>query len=344
MASEAVIGQPPSEIVPVRHDSDVGAARRATRRFSEAAGLEREAVEEIVLAVSELASNLVKHGKGGTVTLSRVTANERMGVMLEVCDQAPGIPDINQALADGFSTVGSLGTGLGAVNRLMDEFDIVSTLGHGTRIVCRKWVREHPRSMGPCPMDVGAASRPRFLEAANGDAFVIKKWDSSLLTGVIDGLGHGPHAHGAARAARDYIERHFDLPFEQMFRGVDRACRGTRGVVMALARFDWDRACVTSASVGNIEARVFPASRTNYFEVRRGIIGSNAPKPIVKEHPWPVQNILVLHSDGLRSHWSLDEFPALLDQPAAEIAQGLLRALGKDDDDATAVVVRRTLT
>lgn len=344
MASKTVIGQPSPEIVQVRHDGGVGAARRAARCFSEKAGLEAMAVEEIVLAASELASNLVKHGKGGTLTLSKVTANGRAGVMLEVCDQGPGIPDINQALADGYSTVGSLGTGLGAVNRLMDELDITSAPGCGAQIVCRKWARERPRSTGLCPLEVGAASRPRYLEAANGDSFAIKQWDSSVLVGVIDGLGHGLHAQGAAQAARDYVERHFDLPLDQLFRGVDRACRGTRGVVMALARFDWDRACITTASVGNIEWRVFPASRTNYFEIRRGIIGSNAPNPIVKEHPWHAQNILVLHTDGLRTHWSSDEFPALLDKPAAEIAQGLLRALAKDDDDATALVVRRALT
>ena len=78
------------------------------------------------------------------------------------------------------------------------------------------------------------------------------------LVGVIDGLGHGQFAHRAAQTARQYVENHFDLPLDQIFRGVGRACRATRGVVMALARFDWGQGRLAFASVGNIAVRVFP--------------------------------------------------------------------------------------
>ena len=340
MAQDLTKENPTAKSMPVCHDSDVGAARRSARHLAEGLGFEATAAEEIVLAVSELASNLVKHAHGGMLTLTPVTANGRAGIMIEASDQGPGVPDINEVLADGFSTTGSLGNGLGAVNRLMDEFDATSVPKVGTRIVCRKWIRERPCRAGPYPLDIGAASRPCYPNSDNGDAFVIKQGGESVLVGVIDGLGHGELAHHAALAAREYVESHFDLPLEGIFRGVDRACRGTRGVVMALARFDWRRDCLVSASVGNIEARVFPASRVNYFEVRRGIIGLNAPNPIVKENAWPVENMLVLHSDGLRTHWTWEEFPGLPGQPASETAQTLLLTLAKDDDDATVVVVR----
>ena len=329
-----------SKTVQVVHDSDVGATRRAARRLADAMGFEPTAAEEIVLAVSELATNLVKHGRGGTLTLSPASVNERTGISIEASDQGPGIANIDLVLADGFSTTGSLGDGLGAVNRLMDEFEVKSAPRCGTRIVCRKWLRERPCRAGPCPLDIGAASRPHGMETVNGDAFVIKSWGESVLVGVIDGLGHGEHAHRAALAARDYVEAHFDLPLDQTFRGVDRACRGTRGVVMALARIDWAQGRIVSASVGNIEARVFPASKVNYVEIRRGVIGLNAPNPVVKENPWPVENVLILYSDGLRTHWTWKDFPDLPDKPASEIAQTLLRALAKDDDDATVVAVR----
>lgn len=329
-----------SKTLLVAHDSDVGAARRVARHLAGALGFEPTTSEEIVLAVSELATNLVKHACGGTLTLTPESSNGRTGVLVESADHGPGIPNIDQVLADGFSTVGSLGNGLGAVNRFMDELNIESTPGGGTRIVCRKWIRGRPLPAGPCPLEVGVASRPCLLETVNGDAFVVKQSGNDVLVGVIDGLGHGEHAHLAAQTAREYVETHFDLPLDQMFRGVDRACRGTRGVVMALARFDCGRACIVAASVGNIETRVFPSSRTNYFEVRRGIIGLNAPKPIVKENSWPVENVLLLYSDGLRTHWSWDDFPELPKKPASEIATALLRALGKDDDDATVVVVK----
>jgi serine/threonine protein phosphatase PrpC len=172
---------------------------------------------------------------------------------------------------------------------------------------------------------------------------VVKHWAESVLVGVIDGLGHGPFAHRAAQAARQYVESHFDLPLDQIFRGVGRACRATRGVVMALARFDWGQGRLTFASVGNIEARVFPGSELFPFPIRRGVIGLNAPKALITEYPWPPGHMLVLHSDGLRTHWSWKDFPGLAEQSAQALAQELLRLLVKEEDDATVIVVRKMI-
>jgi len=258
-------------------------------------------------------------------------------------DSGPGIADVEQALADRFSTAGTRGTGLGAVNRLMDELDITSEHGRGTRVACRKWVRQHPSSIRPCPLAFGVATRPRRHGEDNGDAFVVKQWAESALVGVIDGLGHGPFAHRAAQAARQYVESHFDLPLDQIFRGVGRACRATRGVVMALARFDWGQGRLAFASVGNIEARVFPGSELFPFAIRRGVIGLNAPNAMVTEHPWPPDHVLVLHSDGLRTHWTWKDFPGLAEQPAQALAQEFLRLLAKEEDDATVIVVRKVI-
>ena len=329
-----------SKIVPIVHGSDVGVARRAARHLATTMGFSPIASEEIVLAVSELGTNLVKYTHGGELTITPLSANGRVGIAIEAVDQGLGITNLDLALTDGFSTSGSLGDGLGAVNRFMDEFDVKTSPGYGTRILCRKWIREHTPPTGLCPLDIGVATRPCLSETINGDAFVVKSWGQCVLVGIIDGLGHGQYAHHAAQTAREYVEMHFDLPLVQLFSGVDRSCRGTRGVVMALVRFEYERACIISASVGNIDARVYPSSRTNYFEVRRGIIGLNAPKPIVKENAWPIENILVLYSDGLRTHWSWDDFPEFLKHSASENALTMLRTQARDDDDATIVVVR----
>ncbi|MEI6149442.1 MAG: SpoIIE family protein phosphatase, partial [bacterium] len=288
-------------------------------------------------------TNLIKHAHGGTLTLTPLAADGRVGLEIESRDSGPGIADVELALADRFSTAGTRGTGLGAVNRLMDELDITSERGLGTRIACRKWVRQHPSSIRSCPLAFGVATRPRQPGADNGDAFVVKQWAESALVGVIDGLGHGPFAHGAAQAARQYVESHFDLPFEQIFRGTGRACRATRGVVMVLARFDWGQGRLTFASVGNIEARVFPSSERFPFSIRRGVIGLNAPEAVVTEHPWPPGHVLVLHSDGLRTHWSWKDFPGVAEQPAQSLAQEFLRLLAKEEDDATVIVVRSVI-
>lgn len=332
---------PLPQTIAVEHPSDVAAARRAAKALAERIGFGPEAGGEIALVITELATNLIKHAHGGTLTLTPLSDGERAGLEIESCDCGPGIADTEQALADGFSTApGSRGTGLGAVNRQMDELEITSNQGRGTRIVSRKWMRQHTASLRACPLAFGVASRPRLPGADNGDAFVVKHWAESALVGIIDGLGHGQAAHRAAQAARQYVESHFDLPLDQIFRGAGRVCRATRGGVMALARFDWGQGRLAFASVGNIEARVFPHSEPFRFAIRRGVIGLNAPNALVTEHHWPPGHVLVLHSDGLRTHWDWKDFPGLMDHPAPAMAQEFLRLMAKDDDDATVLVAR----
>jgi anti-sigma regulatory factor (Ser/Thr protein kinase) len=329
------------QILRVVHDSDVGTARRAAKSLAEKLDFDLTASEEIALAVTELTTNLVKYARQGQLILTALRHDGKTGLEVTSIDSGPGIPNLDQAMANGFSTSGSRGVGLGAVNRLMDSFDIQSNPSSGTRILCRKWRRNYATSLERCPLAFGVASRPRTIGDVNGDVFVIKSWAASVLTGVIDGLGHGQFAHRAAQAARQYVETHFDQPLEQIFRGTARACRGTRGVVMALARFDWAIGRVAVASVGNVELRVFPSSRGLDFPVRRGVLGLNAPPALVNERPWKPQTMMVMHSDGLRTHWRWDEFPDLTEMDASSAAERLLRGLMRGSDDATVLVVRR---
>jgi len=324
--------------------SDVPAARRAVTALAVAIGFVEKDSDEVALAVSELATNLVKHAKGGTLTLTPLVEEGRVGLQVTSQDSGPGIADVERALTDGFSTVGSLGYGLGAVNRLMDELDITSQPAQGTRIVCRRWVRPAEPRAPASRLDCGAATRAHPLMGMNGDAFVLKQWSEGTLVGVIDGLGHGQFAHRAAQTAWQYVESHFDQPLEVIFRGVERACHATRGVVMALARFDFHpplRALqLTFASIGNIEAHLFGSPQPVHFLIRRGVLGLHAPTPMVMQYPWHPKSIVVLYSDGLTTHWRWEDFRHLAAAPATVIARQLLRALAKDTDDATVVVVK----
>ncbi|MBI3921255.1 MAG: ATP-binding protein [Armatimonadetes bacterium] len=355
-------------VVEVAHTSDVGAARRTAKGMAAEMGFDATASEEIALAVSELASNLVKHANGGDLVLTPLPEGERVGIQVEAVDKGPGIPDVERVIADGFSTAGSLGYGLGSVNRLMDEFDIRSQRGPGggTTVVCKRWIRPESHGATLCPLEFGVATRRHPSTEVNGDAFIIKRWDGAALAGVIDGLGHGQFAHRAAETARQYIETHYDQTMESLFRGVGRACRATRGAVMALARFDFGMQIsdcgleklpvevsgvrLTFASVGNIEARVLvspqsevpnPKSEMNFI-VRRGIVGVNAPNPVITHHGWDPDNLLILHSDGVRTHWKWEEFPEVATESATALAQRMLRQLAKEEDDATVVVIKNT--
>jgi anti-sigma regulatory factor (Ser/Thr protein kinase)/serine/threonine protein phosphatase PrpC len=332
----------PPVLIAVIHGSDVNEARQRAQVMALAIGFDETASAEVALAVSELGANLLRHTKGGTLTLTPLVDGRRVGMQVISQDRGPGIADVEQALRDGFSTAGSLGCGLGSVNRLMDELDIVSEPGTsgGTRIACKRWLHADVRRTMPGPLTFGAASRPHPRMTENGDAFVIKCWGDGALVAVIDGLGHGPFAQRAAQTARQYVESHVDQPLDLILRGVGRACRATRGVVMALARFDRDGTQLTFASIGNIEVRVFGSVEPMNFAVRRGIVGVNAPNPAVTQHRWQPNQVLILHSDGLTTHWRWEDFPGLGRTSASVIARRLLQALAKDDDDATVLVVK----
>lgn len=331
---------PVPQTLVVTYTSDVAEARRRAREFATQIAFGTTESEEIALATSELASNLVRHAGGGRLEFRGLQEESRTGLEIESIDQGPGIPDVEEALRDGFSTAGSLGYGLGAVNRLMDRLDINSRQGQGTHLLCRRWVRPAEVSRSSCPLAFGAASRPHPLMDVNGDAFVIKRWGDSALVGVIDGLGHGQFAFLAAQKARDYVQSHYDQPLADIFRGTGRTCRATRGVVMALARFDWAREELTCASVGNVEVRVFGSTKPLNLIVRRGVIGGNAPSAVVTTHEWLPRYRMVMHSDGLITHWRAEDFPQLENESATSSAGAILRALARENDDATVVIVR----
>jgi len=129
----------PPQRLPVVTSADVAVARRAARTLATALGFDTVAAERVVLAVSELATNLVRYARQGDVILSPLTTARGHGLQVESRDDGPGIADLGQALEDGFSSGGGLGHGLPAVQRLMDEVTI-ETAPSGTRIVARTWL------------------------------------------------------------------------------------------------------------------------------------------------------------------------------------------------------------
>ena len=325
----------------IRHASDRVATGRLVRESAERVGFKDRAVEELVLASAELVSNLVKYAGGGEFIVTELDENNQKGLQMETLDRGPGFSNLESAPGDGWSTGGSLGYGLGTVNRSTDTMEIHNRPGAagGAHVVCQRFCPK-PIMPGEMPLSFGAATRPKPGSRINGDDYFIKAWGAEALAGVIDGLGHGQFAHRAANKAVNYLRTHYHQPLSGLFLGVGRECLATRGVVMALARFDCSQNKMSFASLGNIEARVIGGTTPFNFIIRRGIIGLHPANPKVTEHGWDPGMILVLHSDGLRSHWRADEIPGLLDLPPEGMARRLLNTLAKDDDDATVVVVR----
>jgi anti-sigma regulatory factor (Ser/Thr protein kinase)/serine/threonine protein phosphatase PrpC len=323
----------------IRDRIDCASAQLWARDFALAIGFQAPAGEEIALVAAELSSNLVRHAGHGIMTLRALSDDGKVGLELEANDDGPGIDNVDQAFADGFSTKGGLGYGLGCVNRLMDEVELSSTPGCGTRVVGRRWLRSESASSLPHLWEVGAATRSRRNADANGDAYVIHERDGKLLVGLIDGLGHGEAAQNAALAAQRYVQTHYDQPLDRIFAGAGRACSATRGVVMALARFE-SATKLRFATFGNVEARALSPVSKLRFAVQRGVLCRSDPKVEVQEIPWPDGGLLVLHTDGLRQHWNWHDFVGIERDEPHRAARRLIHELADGDDDATVVVVR----
>jgi len=127
--------------LPLRSDEDVVALRKHVRERAVAIALSLVDQTKLVTAASELARNTLKYGGGGTVYLDALEDGFRKGVGLIFVDNGPGIPDLELALRDGYTTGGGLGLGLGGSRRLVDEFDIDSRPGEGTAVSVVKWKR-----------------------------------------------------------------------------------------------------------------------------------------------------------------------------------------------------------
>ncbi len=128
-------------VVPIHEEGDVVLARRAVREAANRLGFGITDTTRIVTAASELARNIVKYAGSGTMLVRAIEDESHQGLEVVFADRGPGIPDVAQAMAEGFSTSGGLGMGLPGARRLMDDMRIQSRVGEGTSIVVRKWRR-----------------------------------------------------------------------------------------------------------------------------------------------------------------------------------------------------------
>lgn len=128
-----------SETIPIEKETDIVTARQVGRNMSRQLGFGTIMQSRIATSISELARNIYLYASTGTITIETVENNEKTGLKITALDEGPGIADLRKALEDGFTTSGALGAGLPGVRRMMDDFQMESTLGKGTRVVVIKW-------------------------------------------------------------------------------------------------------------------------------------------------------------------------------------------------------------
>jgi serine/threonine-protein kinase RsbT len=133
-------GEPDEIRIRIASDLDLVAARQAGRQLAQELGFSSTDQTLIATAISEVARNIVQHAREGEVIVGRIREPGRRGVLVVAQDAGPGIPDVELALTEGYTTGGGLGLGLPGARRLMEEFELSSEVGKGTTVVMKKWV------------------------------------------------------------------------------------------------------------------------------------------------------------------------------------------------------------
>jgi anti-sigma regulatory factor (Ser/Thr protein kinase) len=323
----------------IHEESQVGAARRRTRHLSEAAALDEVLTEHAAIVATELANNMLRHAGGGELFI-RAGADESFeGLELLAVDRGPGISDVRRSLEDGHSTGGTPGTGLGAARRLSTLFDLYSESGHGTVVLARIGKFDSRRATRVA-WGVVATNAPG--EEVSGDQWAIVQRNGALSFMMVDGLGHGLKAHEAAMEAEHVFQDHVEEQPGVLLQRIHTALRSSRGAAVALGTVDLVSGTLTYAGVGNIAATVIRADGQSQGLVsNNGTVGADTISVKEFQYQWRVGEQLIVHTDGLRTRWSIKDRLGLGTCHPAIVAAFLHRDYLRGRDDATVAVLSR---
>jgi len=322
---------------PMGDPSRVGEARRHAAQLAAECGFNEVDAGRLALVVTELAGNLLRHAQHGRLWLSVRAARREVEVL--AVDEGPGIADIERSLGDGFSTAGTPGTGLGAVRRLSQHFDLHSSVPGGTIVLAR--VRAGGEGAAVAGASVGAVSLAAPGEAVCGDGWSFASDGALAAMVVVDGLGHGPQAAEAAAVALEAFAQAPMEPPRQQLERLHVALRRTRGAAVMVLHADADAGVVRSAGAGNVMARMVSGVSDRSILCQHGTAGVTIRRPEETSTPWPEHALLVVFSDGIESRWKGEVLMPVLGRQPALAAALLARDHCRGRDDATVAVLRR---
>jgi anti-sigma regulatory factor (Ser/Thr protein kinase) len=328
--------------VAVTEASQVAEARRRASGVAGALGFDETAVGRTAIVATELATNLVKYATGGEMLIGTFEDETGTGVEILALDRGTGMANIAEALRDGHSTGGSPGTGLGAVRRQSQAFDIAAWPGRGVAVLARisgNAARATDASAPTVPR-WGAVGVPLRGETVNGDAHCIRSHGEGWTALVADGLGHGPLAAQASEAAvRIFRKQEGDAP-RGILAAIHAGLGHTRGAAASVARYEPGRNTLVFAGIGNVAGAVVTDGVIKRLVSLTGTAGLVARRIQEFEQPFTPRSLLVMCSDGIGTNWSLDNYPGLVAAHPSLVAGVIYRDFARGRDDATVAVVR----
>ena len=335
--------------VPLEDQSQVAEARRRAVAVAERHGFADSDTGRAALVATELSTNLLKHGRGGELLIGPFEEDGRSGIELIALDKGPGMANVAGCLEDGYSSAGTAGKGLGAVIRQSHFVDIASWPGLGTAILVRLEAGQpqpgrpdRPQAEQP-RAKVGAIAVPMRGEEVCGDSWSVS-WNGSgpqagptLL--VADGLGHGPLAAEASVEAVRLFRRFQGHQVPTLLDYVHGGLRATRGAAVSIARLDKAAGKVIFAGIGNVAGVLIANGEIRRMVSMPGTAGHVARKIQSFDYPFK-SGMIILHSDGLQSSWTLERYHDIAARHPTLIAAILYRDLARGRDDVGVVVAK----
>lgn len=328
--------------ISVTEDSQVGEARRIAVSLAEVLGFSETDCGKVAIVATEAAKNTVKHAGEGEILLRGLKTVGECSIEIVAIDRGPGMANVGLCLRDGFSTAGTPGTGLGAMQRLSSFFDIHSVPQVGTALLARLEPSKNrlEPSLNRNYLENGVVNLPKAGEQISGDSWGAENLLDKDLVLVADGLGYGVLAQEASQEAVRVFQENANLGPKAILEKAHVALKNTRGAACAIAQIDRARATVCFAGVGNISGVIFTDSQTRSMVSYNGTVGHMMRKVEEFVYPWSQHSLLILHSDGLAAQWDLNRYPGLVTRHPSLIAAVLYRDFKRTRDDVTVIVAK----
>lgn len=302
--------------------------------------------ENILLVASELVSNNIKHAAGRGM----IQVWQQPGPVLDILalDFGPGIPDLSKAEEDGYSTVSTLGKGLGSVRRLSDELFVYSQPESSSRV--KKWSgtvflarffpgdEKNTGSRNPLQgFNVGLFSRALSDLRYNGDRIYVHQDGNSLRWLHLDGLGHGEDAQEATTNLAPQLSRGDDMG--EILLAVDQQLSGSRGAVAIIGEIETAQNQIHLVGVGDMHAHLYDREQITGIPFAPGILGRQHRTPSVFHDDFGKMSMVVSASDGIRRNWDTANFTGLFNQHPQLIAYTLGNIMGRISDDQSICIL-----
>ncbi|MEW6379613.1 MAG: ATP-binding SpoIIE family protein phosphatase [bacterium] len=327
---------------PIINQSQAAEARRMAVEMAKNLGFDETVTGKVAIVATEAARNLVKHAGRGELIIRHLEVESMKGIEIMTLDRGPGMANVSQCMADGYSTSGSPGIGLGSICRLSSLFDIYSEQGTGTALVAQIWAKPLPKGHPLSGIETGAICLSKPGEDVSGDSWAQVCQPGKCLFLVTDGLGHGPLAAEASLTAQRVFRANTRLDPGRILEAIHAALWSTRGAAVVVSRLNLARRIVVFTGVGNISSQIITAEKTTHLASYNGTAGGEISRIRQLTYPWPEGAVLIMHSDGLAAHWKLSQHPGLIRKHPSLIAGILYRDYTRGTDDVTVLAVKES--